>query len=182
MAVAAVHVIGAFTASFALSMFLLWVGAWEQGRLQKRRLQDASIALGVPVSSLENEEHVARLLQYSSQRFSGDLFKNRLSDLCGLVRTAWGYFGSLLQLGMICLVAWQMYEGGSGNAVYMWSILGIAMFFWLSSVVFSFACLLLTGRYPGEAKGARKAIATFIEQRPARPAYGTAERSSETAW
>lgn len=176
MALAVVHVVGALAASFALSMFWLWVGAWEQGRVQKRRLQDASITLGVPVASLENEEHVARLLQYSSQRFSGDLLKNRLSDLCGLVRTAWGYFGSLLQLGVIGLVAWQMYEGGSGNAVYMWSILGIAIFFWLSSVVFSFACFLLTGRYPGEAKGARKAIATFIEQRPARTAFDTTER------
>ena len=43
----------------------------------------------------------------------------------------------------------------------------VALFFWLASVAFSFACLLLTGRYPGEAKMARKSIAAFIEQRNA---------------
>lgn len=46
---------------------------------------------------------------------------------------------------------------------------GIAasIFFWLASVTFSFRCLLLTGRYPGEAKMARKSITATIEQRSA---------------
>jgi hypothetical protein len=55
-------------------------------------------------------------------------------------------------------------EGGSQSAVAMWSVLAVAIFFWLASVAFSFACLLLTGRYPGEAKMARKSIAAAIEQ------------------
>ena len=165
-----------------LACSALWVKAREQGRVQKRRLQDASNALGVPVASLENEEHASGLLQYSSQRFSGDLLKNRLSDLCGLVRTTWGYLGSLLQLGVIGVIGWQMYEGGSGNPVYMWSMLGIAIFFWIASVAFSFACLLLTGRYPGEAKGARKALATFIEQRSSASTHETDEKALVTSW
>lgn len=60
-----------------------------------------------------------------------------------------------------------MYPSGAENAVYMWSALAVAVFFWVVSVAFSFACLLLTGRYPGEAKMARKTIAAFIEQRNA---------------
>lgn len=65
------------------------------------------------------------------------------------------------------MVCWQMYESGLQNAVYMWSVLAVAFFFWVMSVAFSFGCLLLTGRYPGEAKSARKSIAAFIEQRNA---------------
>lgn len=47
----------------------------------------------------------------------------------------------------------------------MWFVLAVGVFFWLTSVGFSLSCLVLTGRYPGEAKAARKAIANAIEQR-----------------
>jgi hypothetical protein len=43
-------------------------------------------------------------------------------------------------------------------------VLAVSIFFWLASVAFAFTCLLLTGRYPGEAKTARKSIAAVIEQ------------------
>jgi hypothetical protein len=168
MALAIVHVVGALGATFAFGLLVLFIGAWEQERVQKRRLQDASIALGLPLASLENDEDlIPRLIQYSSQRFSSELLRNRLSDLCGLLRTAWGWLSTLLQVGIVVGVGWSMYTSGAENAVYMWSVLAAAIFFWLASVAFSFACLLLTGRYPGEAKMARKSIAAVIEQRSA---------------
>jgi hypothetical protein len=68
-----------------------------------------------------------------------------------------------------------MYSSGAENAVYMWSVLAVAIFFWIVSVAFSLACLLLTGRYPGEAKMARKAIAAFIQQRNTTAAHETAK-------
>jgi len=165
VALAIVHVVGALSAWFAFSLLVLFISAWEQERVHKRRLQDASIALGVPVSALDTEELVPRLLQYSSQRFSGELLRNRLSDLCGALRTAWAWFGSFVQIGVIGLVGWQLYQEGRESAVFMWTVLAVAIFFWFSAIAFSFACLLLTGRYPGEAKVARKALASVIDLR-----------------
>lgn len=168
MGMSIVHVVGALGVTFAFGLLVLVIGAWEQERVQKRRLQDASIALGVPLASLENDEDlIPRLIQYSSQRYSGELLRNRVSDLCGPLRTAWGWLSTLLQVGIMVGVGWSMYTEGAQNAVVMWSVLAVAIFFWLASVGFSFACLLLTGRYPGEAKMARKAIAAVIEQRNA---------------
>ena len=168
MAFAILHVVGALGATFAFGALLLVIGAWEQERVQKRRFQDAALALGVPVASLEiDEELIPRLIQYSSQRYSGELLRNRVSDLCGALRIAWGWLSTLVQLGIMAGVGWSMYTEGAENAVVMWSVLAVAIFFWLSSVAFSFTCLLLTGRYPGEAKMARKSIAAVIEQRNA---------------
>lgn len=168
MAMAIVHMVGALGVTFAFGLLVLVIGAWELDRVQKRRLQDVSIALGVPIASLENDESlVPRVLEYSSRRFSGELLRNRLSDLCGILRTVWGWLSTLVQIGIVGGVAWLMYSEGRDNAVYMWSVLAVAVFFWLASVAFSFSCLLVTGRYPGEAKAARKNLAAVIEQRSA---------------
>ena len=176
VALAIIHVVGALGVTFAFALLVLVIGAWEQERVQKRRIQDACIALGVPVASLENDEKlIPRVLQYSSQRYSSELLRNRVSDLCGPLRTAWGWLGTLSQVGIVAGVGWYMYTDGAQNAVVMWSVLAVAIFFWLGSVVFSFACLLLTGRYPGEAKMARRSIAAVIEQRSAVRSQAAAE-------
>lgn len=168
MGLAVVHVIGALGGSCAFGILVLLIAVWEQERVEKRRWQDASIALGAPVAALETDVSlIPRLLDYSSQRYSGELLRNRFSDLCGILRTGWGWLGTLIQAGIVVGVGWAMYTSGAENAVYMWSVLAVAVFFWLVAVAFSFACLLLTGRYPGEAKAARKSLAAFIEQRNA---------------
>lgn len=165
MITAFVHVVGALGLTFAFGLLVFFIGAWEQGWVRKRRLQDVSIALGVPLDSLENDEElIPRLIQYSSQRYSSELLGNRLSDFCGSLRTAWGWLSNLVQLGVMFSVGWYMYTEGEQSAVVMWLVLVVAVFFWLTSVAFSYTCLLLTGRYPGEAKMARKSIATVIEQ------------------
>lgn len=168
MGMAIFHVVGALGASFAFGILTLVIGTWEQERVQKRRLQDASIALGVPVDALENnEELVPALIQYSSKRYSGELLRNRVSDLCGLLRTVWGWLSTIVQVGIVAGVSWSIYTDGAESAALMWSVLAASIFFWLASVAFSFTCLMLTGRYPSEAKFARKSIASVIEQRGA---------------
>ncbi len=166
MGMAIIHVVGALGASFAFGILTLVIGVWEQERVQKRRLQDASIALGVSVAAIEgDEELVPSLIQYSSKRYSSELLRNRLSDLCGLLRTAWGWLSTIVQVGIVAGVSWSIYTEGAASAALMWSVLAASIFFWLASVAFSFSCLLLTGRYPSEAKFARKSIASVIEQR-----------------
>lgn len=166
MAQAIFHVVGALVATVAFSLLVLFIGSWEQKRYLKRRKQEVSIALGVPFASLENDEALMpQVIQYSSKRFSEELLRNRFSDLCGLVRNAWDWLLLLLHVGIVIGVSWSMYSSGAENAVYMWFLLAVSISFWLASVAFSFACLLLTGRYPGEAKAARKSLAAIIEQR-----------------
>lgn len=183
MVLAVVHIVGALGVSLAFGLLVLFVGGWDQKRVQKRRLQDAAIALGVPVASLENDDSLLpRLIQYSSQRFSGELLRNRLSDLCGLLLSAWGLLGTLLQVGIVVGVAWAMFTDGAENAVYMWLVLVAAVFFWLASVAFSLACGVLTGRYPGEAKAARKLTAGVIEQRHAAAQAAAMANATDSAF
>lgn len=180
---AIIHVVGALGVSFAFGILVLVIGTWEQERIQKRRFQDASIALGVPLASLENDQElIPRLIQYSSQRYSGELLRNRVADLCGLLRTAWGWLSTLLQVGIVAGASWFMYTEGGQSAVFIWWVLAVAIFFWLVSVAFSFACLLLTGRYPGEAKMARKSIAAVIEQQSTTAAGQETAKPLATAW
>lgn len=181
MALAIVHVLGVLLASISLALLIAWIAAWEQERVKKRRLQEMSMALGVPQASLERDDLAPRLLEYVSQRYSGELLRNRLSDLCGAIRTTWGWLGSLLQVAVVLLVGWTMYEKGSDNAVHMWWALAVAVFFWIASMVFSFACLLLTGRYPGEAKVGRKIVAAAIEQMNATAVQSSAKPLA-SAW
>lgn len=168
MGMAIIHVVGALGASFAFGILTLVIGAWELERVQKRRLQDASIALGVSIAAIESDEElVPSLIQYSSKRYSGELLRNRFSDLCGLLRTVWGWLSTIVQVGIVAGVSWSIYTDGAESAPIMWSVLAASIFFWLASVAFSFMCLLLTGRYPSEAKLARRSIAAIIEQRGA---------------
>lgn len=162
---AAMHVFGALVVTVLFGIITAAIGSWEDGRIRRRRAQDASIALGVPVDAIENDASVLpRLLQYASQRSSDELLRNRVSDLCGLIRVAWGWLGWIVEVGVLVGVSWNMHTGGAENAVLMWLMPIAAVFFWLASIVFSLLCLLLTGRYPGEAKAARKAISASIEQ------------------
>lgn len=175
MANAILHVVGALVATFAFSLLVLLIVGWEQERTQKRRRQEVSIALGVPIASLENDEAlIPQMIHYSSKRFSAELLRNRFSDLCGFVLTSWTWLSSLLQVGIVIWVGWLIYTSGADNAVYMWFVLAVAIFSWLVSVACSLACLLLTGRYPGEARMARKGLAALIERRGELAALRTA--------
>jgi len=60
-------------------------------------------------------------------------------------------------------VIWVTVMETTDAAVNAWFMLGLAVFFSLASVIFTLTCKLLTGRYPGEAKAARKLIAGRLE-------------------
>lgn len=173
MVIAFFHVVGAIGLTIAFGVAALMFAAWQQTRIDKRRLQDAAIALGVPVSAIESDEQLtARLIQYSSQRYSSELLRNRIADLCGTLSIAWAWLSNIVQLCVIATVGWLMFTEGEKNAIGMWGVLLLAVIFWLASLTFSFACAVLTGRYPGEPKAARNKIAAVIEK------LGAAEHAS----
>lgn len=162
MLIALAHIVGAIVVVLAFGTFTLWVAGWEVERNQKKESEEIAIRLGVSVADLDNQELYPRLIRLSSERFSNDLFRNRLSDLAGLIRTGWSWLGTLIQVIVFGTVVWQIFSEGPDNAAFVWFLVAISIFFWLTSVAFSLFCRLLTGRYPGQANAARKSLAEFL--------------------
>lgn len=165
--VAFAHIGGTVIVSMVLGFLLLALGGWWDTKIQKAADEEASIALGVSVAQLNDEELIPRIIQLSSERYSRELLKNRVSDLGGLVRAVWNGLGSLLSAGVLIAVIWYTITDGLNNAVFVWSTIGIFLFFSFVSVAFSLACRVITGRYPGEASLARKKLAEFLKNRHA---------------
>lgn len=165
--VAVGHIGGSIIAVVALEIGLLLFGGWETQRNQRKALENAALALGVTVEELDKEEFRPRLIEFSSARHSTELLRNRVSDLCGALRTVWGWLGSLLQIAILVGVVWYTLTDSLGTAIYAWWIVAVRLFVWLSGAAFSLICKFLTGRYPGEAKQARKALAQFIRDQRA---------------
>ena len=159
------HIAGSVATSVVLGVIFILVATWEAERNKKRVLEEAAAKLGVAVDSLNDECLSDRIIQFSSERSSNELLRNRVSDLCGLFRTVWGLFGSLIQVGVFGAVIWFTFSESHENALYAWFAPSLSVFFWLTSVLFSLLCYFLTGRYPGEAKLARKGLAQFLNDR-----------------
>ena len=107
-----------------------------------------------------------KIVQLSSERYSSELLRNRLSDLCGVVRTAWDWLSWVVQILVLVGVTWYTFTDSRDTAVYAWAVIPLIAFFWVVSMVFSLACKVLTGRYPGQAKAARKSLAEYIANKP----------------
>lgn len=161
------HIIGAVVVLVAFGIGTLMFAGWESERNQKMALQEASLALGIPIDDFDNAEHQERITQFAAKRYSSELLRNRLSDFCGWIQTGWGWISNLLQVGILLGVIWYTVTDDLSNGVYAWSIIGVALIFWLFSVIFGYACKLLTGRFPGQARQARKLLAEAIERRRA---------------
>ncbi|MFZ6046765.1 hypothetical protein ACFW0H_11630 [Pseudomonas sp. CR3202] len=165
MLIAIVHIVGAMLATVTFGVIVLLISSWELERNKKAELQDLATKLGVAVEDLADEKLASRVVELTCERFSNDRLSNRLSDLCGLLRTAWDWLGSLFQIGILLGVVWFTVTDSLTNAIYAWWIVAIGLFFWIAGVLFALAYRLLTGRYPGQAKQARKAMAEFLSTR-----------------
>lgn len=165
--IATFHIVGAIIALVLFGIGILIIAAWESERNQKTALQEASLALGISADDFNRAEHQEKIVKFAAERFSSELFRNRISDLCGHIQTAWGWASNILQAGFLLGVIWYTVTDDSSNSVYAWWIVAIAIFSWIISVTFGYACKLLTGRFPGQAKQARKFLAEAIEKRRA---------------
>ncbi len=160
--IAVAHVLGAIIATSAFSFAVLALSAWQVERNHKAIAEETSIALGIPLDRVDDDENAPKVLTFMAARFSSDLFQNRLSDLCGWVQIGWGWMGSLLQVGVLVGVTWYSFTASVQDAVYAWWVVGIAIFFWIVSLAFGLLCKLITGRYPGQANQARKRLAEYV--------------------
>jgi hypothetical protein len=161
------HIVGSLIVVRIIGYVSIFIGAWELKRHRRHLLEEASIQLGVTVDDLDKEEMAPRVIQFSSERYSSALFRNRFSDRCGTLQTGWGRLGVMVQAGVLVAVVWYTITDSRTDAVYAWTLVALSLVFWMVGVIFSFACLLLTGRYPGQPEQARRAIAGAVRNRGA---------------
>lgn len=165
MLIAIFHIVGAMLVTLVFGAIVLFVASWESERNKKVELQNLATKLGVAVEELTDEKFSSKVVELTFERFSDERLSNRLSDFCGFLRAAWDLLGSLLQVGVLLGVVWYTITESITNAIYAWWIVPIGLFFWIAGTLFAFACRLLTGRYPGQAKQTRKAMADFLSTR-----------------
>lgn len=163
--IAVAHVLGALIVLFAFSVGMMAVADWENQRNRETALEEIALALGIPVSELDDSRHEPKVFQFVAARFSSELLRNRLSDLCGWIQTGWGWLGMLIQVGVLLGVLWYTFADDLSNAVHAWWIIAVAFFFSLSSILFALGCKLLFGRFPGQARQARKMLSEAMQQR-----------------
>ena len=162
MLIAIGHILGSIIATLVFGVIVLAISGWILEKVEKQRREEMAMKLGIAIQDLENEELGSKILELASERYGSDLLSNRLSDLCGYIRTMWDWLGSLIQIGTFFGVCWFTFTDNISNAAYAWFIPLTAVVFWLCSVLFTFVCRLVTGRYPGEAKQARKSATEFL--------------------
>ncbi|EJN31737.1 hypothetical protein PMI35_01226 [Pseudomonas sp. GM78] len=133
MLIAILHIVGAVIGTIAFGVIVLFISSWEATRNNRAFMQDLAITLGVAEEDLNDEKLSPRIVALTSERFSNDRFSNRLSDLCGVVRAAWDWFGWLLQVGTFVGVVWFTFTESLSNAVNAWWIVAIGVFFWMVS-------------------------------------------------
>ena len=112
---------------------------------------------------LDKEEADPKFIEMLAKRFSSDVFANRIADFCGLIRTCWAWLGFFIEVLVFIGVVWFTISEDLEIAAWAWSIFGISIFFWLAGIIFSYACKLFVGRYPGEPKQARKNLSDHLE-------------------
>ncbi len=82
------HIVGSQIVLLLVAWAMWRVTTWWNGRVEKQLLEEASVHFGVPVEHLERSEMIPKLIRHSSERYSSELFRNHLSDLCGALQTA----------------------------------------------------------------------------------------------
>lgn len=156
------HILGAFIATQVIGFLCLKLWAWMAAKSQNSALNDASIALCIPVAQLDEPDNLSRVFKYSAERYSSDKFQNRLSDVFGWTQVVIGWAGALLQYGMIIVAVWYSITDDTSNAALAWLAVAITLITWFLSFVVLMMSVLLTGRHPGEPRETRKKLAELM--------------------
>lgn len=165
MWIAIAHIVGAVMATIALGVAVLLLDARNRERHSRIAIQELATKTGIDFVEVFDAQNLASTIEFLSDRFSDDRFNNRLSDLCWWVMIAWGWLGAFVQLALVVAVVWYTTTDSLDNAIFAWAIPVATLFFSCSAVIFSFACRLLTGRLPGQAKRMRKGLTEIVDSR-----------------
>jgi hypothetical protein len=175
--IAIAQILGAIVAYIVLGFGLGLLGVMWQQRATRRLYEELSGRFGVSSEQIreEDEAYSPRMNQFFAERASSELFCNRLSDLCGVILTAWYWLGNAVTIVWLIGVAWFTITENRDIAIHAWWILAATLAFAIAGTVFSGICKLLTGRTPGEAKRIRKHLATVMKKRKSQEAESADE-------
>lgn len=162
--IAVLHLVGALLSMLILSTALYLVGAWIDRSNAERVLQDASITLARPLAQLETPEFNPEIIRYFAAKYTDDLMQNRLSDFLGLLLAAFNWLVLLVETVVFVAIAWFSFTDNQGNAVYAWIVPAIAVASFAIAMCIIALCKLMTGRFPGEARRARRGLAECINR------------------
>jgi hypothetical protein len=152
------HIIGSIITYLIFGYVLMLMNTWERAKILKQIAQEVSVTSGTKISAddLDKEEHAPTLMKFYAEKFSSELFTNKMSDFFGVIRTLWGWQSIIVQVLILVIVFWYIITSGLDNAVYAWSLVGFSIFSWVINVFMTQSCKILTGRSPGQAKAGRK--------------------------
>ena len=152
------HIIGSIITYLIFGYVLMLMNTWERAKILKQIAQEVSVTSGTKISAddLDKEEHAPTLMKFYAEKFSSELFTNKMSDFFGVIRTLWGWQSIIVQVLILVIVFWYIITSGLDNAVYAWSLVGFSIFSWVINVFMTQSCKILTGRNPGQAKAGRK--------------------------
>lgn len=130
---------------------------------KKQTKKDIFRDLGINEESEENQDVI---ISYLSERYSSETFKNRLSNLFGLLLTI---VGIVVELGLILFFAYLVYENlpsnYSSNRGMLWLPTILYLFYMVAWLCAILLCKLLTNRAPYEAKVFNRSIDFALQQR-----------------
>ena len=164
--IAILHILGSVIVLVLISIAAALAGLKAQESMEEKHKTELSLNLGIPIDELESELYSSNIIKYTAEKFSDERFANRLSDLCGVLVTCWGWVNSIIQIGILGSVIWYTIKDGTENAVYSWLLVLLALILGIIQSLFSYLCKLVTGRLPGQAKRSRKFIAEWVRNNP----------------
>lgn len=161
--IAIAHFVGSIVLSIAMGLGYLTIASWYEQKAQDGVVDEVAFHLGLKLDELEDTKHTQDVVAFYSHKFTTESLKNRLSDFFELVQTCWEWIGFFSQLFFLGFIVWLVIRENLDDAVFAWVSIVISLFFFISSLVFSFVTKLCLGRYPGEAKKGRALLVDFIE-------------------
>ena len=75
------NIIGAIIVLVAFGIGTLLLAGWQRQRTQKMVLEEVSLALRIPVDDFESTEHLEKIIQFSTEKFSPEA-KHDNSEEC----------------------------------------------------------------------------------------------------
>jgi hypothetical protein len=157
------HILGSVVVYLIFGYVLMLFNAWEQEKTTKQMANEVSVTSGIKISAsdLNKEEHAQTLMEFYTEKFNSELFKNKMSDFFGVIRMLWGWQAIIVQVLILISVFWYTVADNIDNAVYAWLIVGFSVVSWLVNIFITTTSKILTGRSPGQAKAARKVVADW---------------------
>ena len=162
--IAIAHISGAVFALLVFGVLCIALDLWAGQRYRQRLVEDFALRIGVSVEEVESDTYWPRCEQLLAERWSSELLGNRIADACGIVRTLWNCIDWLTTAGILAATVWFTAEENS-NALFAWAAPAATVFFAATRMLFSSACRILTGRYPGEPSKGRAAVLGGHSQR-----------------